>query len=202
MSINRYAKKRDDNEPEHRTCPYCESFIVSNRRVKTCGGKACRQKYFLDRGSSVKRTCGFCAKEFIEPKSKQSKYCSYDCHIASGGAFRAGKAAAKSNARRGHRKDDNHDEIVAALEKLGVQVYDMSAVGGGFPDLLCCVRRENHFVEIKNPNTSYGRKGLNDLQRLFADNWRGAPVYIISTLEEVESFANYRLDEVPSYGGG
>jgi len=91
---------------------------------------------------------------------------------------------------------------VKDLEKLGVQTYDTSHIGGGFPDLLCNLRHETYLVEIKNPKTRYGKKGLNDLQESFARNWNGAPVYVISTGEDVENFANYRLDLVPHFGGG
>lgn len=177
------------------TCPICEGFVVGKGGggTKTCGSKACRDEYGVRRGTRLERKCLTCGLPFVSYKSADKKYCSVKCFSASG-KFK------RHNVRR-HMKDYNHDEIVAALEKLGVRCYDMSHMGGGFPDLLCNVHRETHLVEVKNPDTRYGRAGLNDLQIEFADNWNGAPIYIISTLGEVEAFANGRFDEVPSYGG-
>ena len=42
-------------------------------------------------------------------------------------------------------------------------------------------------VEYKNPETRYGKAGLNPLQQSIADNWRGGPVYVVSTVEEVDA---------------
>jgi hypothetical protein len=42
-------------------------------------------------------------------------------------------------------------------------------------------------VEYKNRATAYGRAGLNPLQKAIADSWRGNKVYIIETVEDVDS---------------
>ena len=42
-------------------------------------------------------------------------------------------------------------------------------------------------VEYKNPATSYGKAGLNPVQTEIARSWRGGPVYVVSTVAEVES---------------
>lgn len=51
-------------------------------------------------------------------------------------------------------KDDSQDAIVAAYEKLYCNVHDMSAVGGGFPDLLISVSTGRgkvlQLVEVKS----------------------------------------------------
>lgn len=93
--------------------------------------------------------------------------------------------------RHGFRKDHNHALIVQALEAAGCQVLDVSDMGGGFPDLIVCRGLETLLVEIKNPETQYGRKGANKAQVEWAKRWRG-PVYIISTLADVEEFVNGR----------
>ena len=48
-----------------------------------------------------------------------------------------------------HRLDANQNEIVAAFERLGCSVIDLSAVGKGVPDLAVSVFRATCFVEIK-----------------------------------------------------
>jgi len=48
-----------------------------------------------------------------------------------------------------HRIDANQNEIVAAFERLGCSVIDLSAVGKGVPDLAVSVFRATCFVEIK-----------------------------------------------------
>lgn len=77
------------------------------------------------------------------------------------------------------RVDRNQAVIVEALRKAGAQVLDMSRVGGGVPDLLCCSRSGRmFFVEVK---TEEGR--LTDDQDEFLGQWRG-PAHIVRTPEE------------------
>ena len=101
----------------------------------------------------------------------------------------------------GAKRDANHNELVTVLESLGVLVIDMSEKGGGFPDLICAVRHQTLLVEIKNTKTSYGKRGLNKLQKLFAEQWTGGPVYIITNEDEAIDLANGRLEKIYAYGG-
>lgn len=39
-------------------------------------------------------------------------------------------------------------------------------------------------VEIKNPETSYGKSGLRDSQKIFASRWRGSPIAVVRTEQE------------------
>lgn len=89
----------------------------------------------------------------------------------------------------GAKKDANHHEIVDALKKAGISVIDVSTMGGGFPDLIVYCRGKTMLAEIKNPKTGYGKRGANKLQVVWAENWP-APVYLITSLEDVEAFAN------------
>lgn len=183
-------------------CPYCGGKIKAPGPTRrTCGAKDCQKKH-RDKtlGPKPITKCKTCGKDFEHHRSAPRKYCSYDCSIKDGTAFRAGRAAARSN-KRSYKKDHNHNEIVTALGKCGVQIIDTSHMGGGFPDLICCMRKETYLVEIKNPETSYGKKGPNNLQRKFAEEWRGGPVYIVRTLDDVEAFSNGRLDDIDYYGG-
>lgn len=80
---------------------------------------------------------------------------------------------------RHNSKDHNHDAIVRRFRALGCSVIEMHATGiPGFPDLAVGTVGITHFVEIKNPDTPYGRKGLNDNQSAFARDWRGGMVWI------------------------
>jgi hypothetical protein len=187
-----------------RTCPYCDGYIhTAKKGVKTCGSAACREKHFANKhGPKPETTCMGCGVIFSHSRTAKRKFCSYACHIKSGGAFRAGAASKRAVKNYGAKKDANHNELVAEMEKLCIQVLDTSGLGGGFPDCICNVRKRTLLVEIKNPKTAYGRKGLNDLQKLFADNWRGSPVYIVRTLDDVILLANLELDKLDHFGGG
>lgn len=48
------------------------------------------------------------------------------------------------------KRDANQSEIIAALERIGVGVLDLSAVGCGMTDLLCFWRGTMRCLEIKN----------------------------------------------------
>ena len=85
--------------------------------------------------------------------------------------------------RMAARPDENQEEIVEGLRKAGVSVMVTSNVGDGFPDLVCATKRKTALIEIKNPASYYGKKGLNTLQAAFARAWRGE-LYIAYTLED------------------
>jgi hypothetical protein len=90
--------------------------------------------------------------------------------------------------RRG-KKDGNHDAIVARLESLGCTVAQMHACGvPGFPDVAVGAIGQTRLVEIKDPTTRYGRAGLNANQSVFARDWRGGQVYVITSPDEAAAF--------------
>ena len=86
--------------------------------------------------------------------------------------------------RRG-KKDHNHDEIVGRFLALGCTVVEVHDTGiAGLPDLVVgCIGR-NFLVEVKNPETRYGRAGLNGNQTAFARDWRGAAVIHVYSVDE------------------
>jgi len=51
---------------------------------------------------------------------------------------------------RARKVDANQAAIVEALRKMGFQVFDTSAVGRGFADLIVNWGGKSMFVEIKN----------------------------------------------------
>lgn len=87
--------------------------------------------------------------------------------------------------KRRASKDGNHDNLVQHFEVLGCSVAELHNAGlAGWPDLVVgCIGR-NHLVEIKNPDTAYGRAGLNGNQRHFSRDWRGGMVYTVSSADE------------------
>jgi hypothetical protein len=86
---------------------------------------------------------------------------------------------------RHSKKDANHNAIVGRFQDLGCTVAELHGAGiAGFPDLVVGVIGRNFLVEIKNPETAYGRSGFNPNQSVFARDWRGAAVIHISTVDE------------------
>jgi hypothetical protein len=89
---------------------------------------------------------------------------------------------------RGGRLDGNHKQIVEALVKAGASVKSLADVGKGVPDLLVAFAGVNYLLEVKNPKTAYGRKGLNPLQVDWSASWQGAkPIVVHSPDEALEA---------------
>lgn len=79
--------------------------------------------------------------------------------------------------RRAAKTDINHRELVDAMRNLGLQVLDLSRVGGGVPDTLVRFQRMWTFVEIKA-----GKGKQNPAQVAFAGEW---PVRVIRSVDDV-----------------
>lgn len=109
---------------------------------------------------------------------------------------RAGFSAARLRMIYGAKKDSNHKEIVQILQLNGAQVYDLSSAGCGIPDLLVWIREGWHLVEVKNLKNSYGRRGLNPIQKKWISQWKGGPVYILTNIDEAAKFAKGDLDGI------
>ena len=83
------------------------------------------------------------------------------------------------------KTDANHTSIVTALEKIGCSVYDMSRVGGGFPDICVGYRQCNWLLEIKTEKGT-----LNEKQKDFFDLWRGQKCIVRSPEEAIQVVTN------------
>ncbi len=81
------------------------------------------------------------------------------------------------------KKDANHNEIVDAMTKAGAYVLDMSHVGRGFPDLIVGFQNMTILMEIKNPKTAYGKKGLNKNQIKWKEQWTGGTYCVVDSSE-------------------
>jgi len=82
------------------------------------------------------------------------------------------------------RKDANHNEIVDALKKHGVDVLDLSDSGKGVADICTNFRNKSVFIEIK---TESGAK-LKKTQVRFLAMWSGY-CGIAQTKEEAMALA-------------
>lgn len=89
------------------------------------------------------------------------------------------------------RKDGNHNELKRVFENMGCSVLDLYNAGiPGCPDIIVGVAGKTLPVEIKNPDTRYGRAGLNSSQTAFQQEWRGGPLYVVSSADEVVALVN------------
>ena len=89
--------------------------------------------------------------------------------------------------RSHHRKDDNEDDVVKALEAIGCTVYR----SGRPTDLIAGYRGRNYLIECKNKD---GLNKLTKFQKQWIPSWKGQ-VRIVHTPEEaIELVTNaYRL---------
>ncbi len=178
-------------------CKVCGTgFVSPGRRLY------CDEHRWSPLGKTKERVpnkvCKHCGTAF-HTYEKHRIYCSYGCHLASGGARRSGEASAMAKRKYGNKKDANHWEIVNAFERLGASVLDLSDMGCGIPDLIVWCANEWHLVDVKNPKTSYGRRGLNARQKEWAQSWKGGPVYLVSSVDDAIAMANGRLDSVKKF---
>ena len=133
--------------------------------------------------ATITTKCNHCQKEFSFLQSSNRKFCSYQCFLDNGGAWRAGLASKGATMKYGAKKDANHNEIVDALKKAGASVIDLSTVGNGCPDLIVGLQSKTILMEIKNPKTSYGRRGLNKNQIKWKEQWIGGTFCVVDSPE-------------------
>jgi hypothetical protein len=93
--------------------------------------------------------------------------------------------------RRASRRDANHYAVVAELTQAGFSVQDLSLVGGGCPDLIVAKHGVERWVELKDPERTRKRPhggsadGRSASQVEWAQSWRGSPVIVAETTEDV-----------------
>src|SRR5690625_4918445 len=94
--------------------------------------------------------------------------------------------------RRG-RKDGNHNTIKAAFESMGCSTADLYNAGlPGFPDFVLGVSGANVLVEVKNPENSYVRAGINYTQTALEREWMGCKDYYVLTPDDAVGLVNRR----------
>ncbi len=153
---------------------YCSKACVSaayQRRMKGAANPNFR--------AAAAKVCVQCRGHF-ESYRKGRKFCSASCYR---GYYQEGKARRvmpKARFCRG-RLDANQAPLMRVFEQLGCKVIDTSILGFGFPDLLISVMGIIVLVEVKNPETAYGRAPLSGHQRDFHARW---PCHVVRTQDE------------------
>jgi predicted transcriptional regulator len=95
--------------------------------------------------------------------------------------------------RHAAKRDENHQVIADRFRALGCSVFETHRVGEGFPDLVVGCIGVNHLVEVKNPETRYGRAGFNGNQTTFNAAWRGNNVWLVCSEDEATAIVqNWR----------
>jgi hypothetical protein len=166
----------------HKECKFCKIMFRcdANSAKITCSTECMVAQREVKK---LKVNCLQCNKLFISPKTRVRVFCSYECFKQNGGPQRAGFAAMEKIEMYGRKKDANHNEIVDAMTKVGAYVIDMSHVGRGFPDLIVGFKKMTILMEIKNPKTSYGKKGLNKNQLQWKEQWTGGTYCVVDSVD-------------------
>jgi hypothetical protein len=79
------------------------------------------------------------------------------------------------------RKDANQPALVAFAEAFGASFMDLSQLGKGRPDGLLGLHGKTFLVEFKTVSGA-----LTPDQTAFIASWRGSPVHIVRTVEDME----------------
>ena len=88
--------------------------------------------------------------------------------------------------RKAARRDQNEKEIVDALRAMGATVYYIDDPC----DLLVGYHNKTLLMEVKNPASPYGKKGFNENQKHFAENWKGGPFCLVDSVESALRMLN------------
>ena len=88
--------------------------------------------------------------------------------------------------RRAARRDNNEKLIVEALRAAGATVYLIDTPC----DALVGFHHKTLLMEFKNPETPYGKKGFNENQKHFAENWNGGPFCLVDSVESAIRMLN------------
>jgi hypothetical protein len=77
------------------------------------------------------------------------------------------------------RVDANQEQIVSAMRAAGASVTIIKLP----VDLLIGYAGVTCIAEVKDPKSTYGKKGLNKNQRDFQAGWKGGPLALIDSVE-------------------
>lgn len=95
------------------------------------------------------------------------------------------------------RIDQNQNEIVKLLRKMGATVLILSDVGKGCPDILVALNKYNVLVEIKNGESPPSQRFLTLDEQKFFNMWKGEVIVIKNKDEAIELLNNLRTRNVP-----
>lgn len=85
--------------------------------------------------------------------------------------------------RRKARLDDNHNEVVKALRKMGCSVQSLASIGNGVPDILVARCGKMALAEIKDGAKVPSKRRLTEDEINWHANWK-APVWVIQSVQE------------------
>lgn len=90
------------------------------------------------------------------------------------------------------RTDGNHAEIANGFRQVGCRVHQTHALGQGFPDLTCFDPVSGHIflVETKDGSLPPSRRKLSPAEARFHEEWDGSKLFIVESLEDVQSVVN------------
>lgn len=86
--------------------------------------------------------------------------------------------------RRAAKVDRNQPEIVAALRRVGADVFSLAAVGNGIPDLLVGFRDQTVLMEVKDGTKPPSARQLTDDQIEWHAAWRGGRCVVVANVPE------------------
>jgi len=89
--------------------------------------------------------------------------------------------------RRAAKVDANHSAIVKSIREAGFSVHDTSAVGRGFPDLVCGYGGRTFLVEVKCGTNIPSKRRLTAPQETFKASWLGCYV-VIESVDQAQSW--------------
>jgi len=81
------------------------------------------------------------------------------------------------------RIDGNQQEIVNHFRLCGASVYILKLP----VDILLGFNGKTVLVEIKDPQSAYGRRGANPNQLSFMQSWKGGTVALIDSIESADN---------------
>lgn len=82
-------------------------------------------------------------------------------------------------------KDANHAGLRDDWRRLGGSWIDITPIEGGEPDAVVGWRGADRLVEIKRPDLPPSRQRPRPNQVEWHRSWRGRPVAVVTTLEEI-----------------
>jgi hypothetical protein len=81
------------------------------------------------------------------------------------------------------RIDDNQNEVVAALRKIGAIVRIITQ-GDGLPDLLVGFQGRTYLMELKDGNKPPSARKLTEAEEKFHSTWTGGSLYIVTSAQQ------------------
>jgi hypothetical protein len=88
------------------------------------------------------------------------------------------------------RRDENEKVVVEALRAVGATVYYLDEPC----DLLVGYHGKTLLMEVKNKKNQYGKKGFNENQKHFAENWKGGPFCLVDSVESALRMLKLMVD--------